>query len=209
MLASELGLRGSAPGCGSRTRTPFAFFDPASSSWRTSQPSLDEVSDEFCTTWPKQGTWDRGFAYELATSVPLTNESASSSLLPTPGANDSTGPEGATRRARQQKGKTGGAALRDITHLLPTPTSRDMKGASPGLKRRGSPNLDAAIKLLPTPTAQDAKQTSANEREAKRNPWTMWAVLAQLNGESTDRPSSAGSESSDGQLHFPQMNEDD
>lgn len=49
-------------------------------------------------------------------------------LLPTPGANDMTGGEGATREARQENG-TGGPALRDIGHLLPTPTSMGSKAS--------------------------------------------------------------------------------
>lgn len=44
-------------------------------------------------------------------------------LLPTPGANDMTGGEGETRRSRQEQG-TGGPALRDINHLLPTPQAQ-------------------------------------------------------------------------------------
>lgn len=48
-------------------------------------------------------------------------------LLPTPGANDMTGGEGPTREARQEKG-TGGPALRDIGHLLPTPQKSDGDG---------------------------------------------------------------------------------
>src|SRR5215467_7431774 len=162
----------SAPRSGTRWREPFAYFDRASCSWRTFQRSLLGDSDEFCTTWPRAGIWDAGFAYELPTSEPRISESGSSSwrplptpdanfyndgqtveayfirkarelakgyngngggttlamlvrllhegvspdewktrLLPTPGANDSTGGEGPTRAARQETGDTGGPAL--------------------------------------------------------------------------------------------------
>ena len=183
-----------------------------------------------------------------------------SSILPTPSANDHTGAEGPTRAARRETGETGGPALRDLTHLLPTPTAedgergigadaarkgpslrgavlsatdptllptptaRDGKGSGQnpdaaraksrltGLEHRdeplnetgidtmGRPNEGRPSKLLPTPTSQDAKQNALNEREAARNPHTMWATMSRVSsGASTHPPSSGGPRSSDGQ----------
>jgi hypothetical protein len=193
--------RVTVPLCGLRWQTPFAFFDPDSSSWRMCQGSLLEDSGESCTTWPKQVTWDLEYVYQLETWVPPTYANASSSLLPTPdgslfndgqsveayrerkerelekgyngngggttlamqvrllptpGANDSTGAEKETRHARQEEGRTGSAALRDLPHLLPTPAARDAKG--PHMEdREGGMSLGAATeRLLPTPLAGDA-----------------------------------------------------
>jgi hypothetical protein len=77
-------------------------------------------------------------------------------LLPTPGANDSTGPEGETRDARREAGVTGGPALRDIAHLLPTPTGRDHKDGAPNENVETNALLGRAVwDLLPTPSASD------------------------------------------------------
>ena len=196
-----------APASGSKWREPFAYFDRASSSWRTSRRSLLEGSGESCTTWPKQGTWDLGAAYELPTSERLTAASGSSSsrglptptsrdwkgrnqrdddsclpgavgkLLPTPGANDSTGAEKETREARQER-KTGGPSLRDLPKLLPTPVVTDSFGSRRSTARteewKSNPGTtltdaiwetqgrttDTTGKLLPTPAARDGENSS-------------------------------------------------
>lgn len=61
----------------------FANFDPASSSWKTSQHCLVEGLETFSETWPRSGTMQSGIAYRLPTLAPLTSEIASG-LLPTP-----------------------------------------------------------------------------------------------------------------------------
>lgn len=239
-------------GYGSRTPTPFAYYDRDTSSWRTCQGSLLEDSGEFCTTWPKQGTWDAGFAYELPTSglpifasgyssllptpqaadgtggrversaaangwrrpsgskaskplgtavallpTPQSSESTPTdefleeveqhlgdphtrlylpgrkwhvqrtlsriapALLPTPGANDHTGPEGETRRARQEEGSTGGPSLRDLPKMLPTPMGNDWKGGMSGQFQ-----LSDAARLLPTPVANPDNPGAGGELRA-------------------------------------------
>lgn len=50
-------------------------------------------------------------------------------LLPTPWPNDHTGAEKETREARRGMGATGGPSLRDLTHLLPTPTASDSQAS--------------------------------------------------------------------------------
>jgi hypothetical protein len=202
---------------GSTTPEPFAYFDPDSCSWKMCQGSLLEDSGESCTTWPRQGTWDRGFVWALPTSGPPIDASESSSLLPTPsayestptdeysdevrehladthrrlylpgrkwhsqrtlsrmagallptpGANDSTGPEGPTRDARREEGDTGGPALRDIAHLLPTPTTQDgANTAGPSQLERNTPPLNAvAPTLLPTPQAADGEGGRIDSQE--------------------------------------------
>lgn len=170
------------PAFGTPWLTPFARFVPLTSSSKTSPDSQPRwapiqenlLSEQSSLTWPKQGTWDLGFAYELLRLEPHTNASASSSLLPTPGANDSTGPESETRKRRQEKG-TGGPALRDLKYLLPTPSATQNDGHDPEkfLARRERElekgqngngfglTLGMAVQLLPTPTAGDAHSSGS------------------------------------------------
>lgn len=107
-----------APDSGSPTPEPYAFFDRATSSLRTSQHSLLEDSGESCTTFGKQGMWDAGGVYELPISEHLTSASVSSSLLATPMPSDVDG--GRTTKGSARQGETG---LRRQVLLLPTPSA--------------------------------------------------------------------------------------
>jgi hypothetical protein len=133
-------------------------------------------------------------------------------LLPTPGANDSTGGEGPTRDERRRTGDTGGPSLRDLPHLLPTPASRDGKGPNPN-EREGGDDLPGAIRLLPTPVVTDSygsRRSTARTEEWESNPGTsltdaIWETQGRTEdtrgnptGASMQQPSSAGSSSSDG-----------
>jgi hypothetical protein len=120
-------------------------------------------------------------------------------LLPTPGANDSTGGEGPTRVTRQETGRTGGASLRDIDHLLPTPTSSYRGDRSETSKEKGGgQELRAIRKLLPTPTTQDAHNTEGeSQRRRRSDSLAVASTKLSLSGESTSQPSDAGKVSSD------------
>lgn len=115
-------------------------------------------------------------------------EQPTAPLLPTPGANDSTGGEGPTRDQRQREGETGGPQLRDIGHLLPTPMANTENPGSGGELRAalthgpgrrnetgvdtmGRPNRGRtpADALLPTPVAKDAD--SARRETARTSDW--------------------------------------
>lgn len=119
-------------------------------------------------------------------------------LLPTPGANDSTGSEGPTRDARRESGRTGGPSLRDVEHLLPTPRAMSDRSSRKSMvenRQWSAPSLEQAVEiargelprefeswdelagelgrtaresLLPTPTTQDAKNT-AGPSQFERN----------------------------------------
>ena len=133
--------------------TPFAFYDPESSSWKTSQPFLGEEWGEWSETWPKSGMTAGGRAFELPMSVLRTAANASS-LLPTPRTTDSNG---------AGSHGSGGPDLRTVASLLPTPRATD--GTKGGPNQRGSSGdlmLPSAIMLLPTPTSRDHK--GANQR---------------------------------------------
>lgn len=103
---------------GSVTQTPFAYYDPDSSSWRTWEPFLFEDSTSFSGRWPKSGTTLGGHAFELPTSVLPTSAIACSSL-PSPG----------TPQARDYKGVPGSRfnskSLPRGVALLPTPRSQN------------------------------------------------------------------------------------
>jgi hypothetical protein len=65
-----------------------ASYDPATSSWRTSQLCLDGELSEFSETWPRSGLMRNGTAYQLPPLVRLT-DATECGLLPTPSANQS------------------------------------------------------------------------------------------------------------------------
>ena len=56
---------------GLNTLDLFASFDPATSSWRTSQHSLEGGLTESLETWPRSGLMRSGIAYRLPPLVPL------------------------------------------------------------------------------------------------------------------------------------------
>ena len=58
------------PACGGTWRGSWARFDPASSSWRTAQPSLLGDSDECSVTWPRSGMTAAGQCWELPMWAP-------------------------------------------------------------------------------------------------------------------------------------------
>jgi DNA (cytosine-5)-methyltransferase 1 len=81
-------------------------------------------------------------------------------LLPTPRALDSTGVRGRTPNRTDEANARAGTSLTDaVTHLLPTPTSRDHKGAN---QRHDETCLHGA--LLPTPRATDGTNGGPNQR---------------------------------------------
>lgn len=149
-----------------------------------------------------------------------THLSLVAKLLPTPTANDHTGGgneemrdggpglRGISRllptpissyrgdRSETSRRKGGGKELRAIRKLLPTPTTQDAANtAGPAQFERNSDPLNVvATKLLPTPTSQDAKYAAFNEKEAKRNPNTMWAFQ---HGVITNQQSDVGKPSLD------------
>jgi hypothetical protein len=144
---------------GPSTPDSFANFDPATSSWRTSQLSLLEDSGEFSETWPRSGMTRNGTAYQLRPSAPLTGGTASGSL-PTPTAGDAKSARNATA------GRTWGTPTArdwkdtgDLTNVpengllgrqvvnresRPTPTKSDGEGGPGNSGRQGGENLRTA-----------------------------------------------------------------
>ncbi len=67
---------------GANTTDSFGNFDPATSSWRTSQRCLVEGWQQYSETWPRSGMTRNGIAYRLPTLARLTGETESG-LWPT------------------------------------------------------------------------------------------------------------------------------
>ena len=137
---------------GSVTQTPFATYDPGSSSWRTWEPSLFEDSTSFSGRWPKSGTTLDGRAYELPSSALPTNATGCSSSvsLGTPSARAAKG----ANSVRVASGDTRGL-LENQVATIPTPQARDGNHGGPQGKRFLNPERSNALALLPTPVVND------------------------------------------------------
>lgn len=149
---------------GPTSRTPFAYYDPDSSSWKTSGVTSLWDSDESSVTWPNSGTTHAGFAFQLPTPARPIDVSESSSL-PTPRA--SRGASGTETMyklgaVRSNEGRTQGEVL------LKTPTAQlSVNGGSqhPNKRKAGGhgPTLaDEVEHLLPTPTAMDSRASGGS-----------------------------------------------
>jgi len=137
---------------GSVTQTPFATYDPGSSSWRTWEPSLFEDSTSFSGRWPKSGTTLDGRAYELPSSALPTNATGCSSSVSrgTPSARAAKG----ANSVRVASGDTRGL-LENQVATIPTPQARDGNHGGPQGKRFLNPERSNALALLPTPVVND------------------------------------------------------
>jgi len=137
---------------GSVTQTPFATYDPGSSSWRTWEPSLFEDSTSFSGRWPKSGTTLDGRAYELPSSALPTNATGCSSSV-SRGAPSARAAKGANS-VRVASGDTRGL-LENQVATIPTPQARDGNHGGPQGKRFLNPERSNALALLPTPVVND------------------------------------------------------
>jgi hypothetical protein len=88
--AAAKGSTGHARVFGASTPDSFATYDPATSSWRTSQLSLLEEWSVFSETWPRAGMTRNGTASRLRPLAPLTGATGSGSW-PTPNGADGQG----------------------------------------------------------------------------------------------------------------------
>jgi hypothetical protein len=133
---------------------PIAIWNRARGVWEVPQTEslICGHSERFSETWPSSGMTHGGSAYALPTLAHRTAGSGSSSLLPTPNAADGMGGPG-------NSGRDGGLNLRTAAALLPTPTSRDHRGAN----QRGDETCLTGA-LLPTPRASDGTKGGPNQR---------------------------------------------
>jgi hypothetical protein len=157
-------------GYGPSSPDAFASYDPATSSWKTSQASFwGEEWTTYSEGWPSSGMTRNGRAFRRRPLVPRTSATASGSsgpnsqgLWPTPvAAGDHATPYA-------QGGMSLGYAARLPDEMWHTPTASDKDGrprwdhrASPGHVRKVPvPNLMAQVlERWPTPTTRDYKDT--------------------------------------------------
>ena len=169
------------PGCGPTWRGSLARFDPATSSWRTAQPSLLGDSDECSVTWPRSGMTADGQCWELPMSERHISATGSG-LWQTPVADD------AVDRKAGKWNSRGEPKLSAMVKLWPTPVASDTSSRSKPYAQGGTP-LSLAVKF-PTPStiginggshsrAAAAKrgQSSAELNGGSLNPtWVEWLM---------------------------------
>jgi hypothetical protein len=176
------GWPGSGQDYGRRLPVWLASYDPATSSWRTSQHCLVEGLTVFSETWPRSGMTRNGTAYQLPTLAPLT-DAIGSGLWATPTAQPANGePEAFLQRKRNAvaRGSSMGICLSDLNMqvkaaerwMWPTPTARDWKDGSAKACANVEPNglLGRVVHQWPTPRSH-----AGSNRRTKPTP-------AQLDG---------------------------
>ena len=140
--------------------TPFAYYDPELSCWRTSQGTLALDLTPSSVTLPRSGSMRNGELFERPTLAHPIGANGCSSLLPTPRTTDANG---------SGLHGQGGPDLRTTVSLLPTPTASDHRDgtqlrasahynpATGGSHSMGLNPWAEAAHLLPTPTSRDGK----------------------------------------------------
>ena len=114
--------------------TPFAYFDPDTQSWKTSQVTFQQDSELYKRSWPRSGMTVDGIAYQLPPSAHRTYViEFSSSLHQGPNSHGlwptATTQDHATRYAQ------GGMPLGMAARLFPTPTYGKLAGGSGAVER--------------------------------------------------------------------------
>jgi hypothetical protein len=112
----------------------FATYDPATSSWRTSQGTFPWGSDKYSQTWPRAGMTRNGIAYRLPPSAPRTYAIASSSSPNAPArwptATTSDAFTDRLQSTQQEDGSMHSVTLAQAVQRWPTPRAADYKGGS-------------------------------------------------------------------------------
>jgi len=157
-------------GSGLPSSISFAKHDPLTSSWRTSQTSLTNMTHlvKYSQPWPRSGSMLNGRLFKHPKSVQTIKEIVCSSSLtdlnistffPTPTtANNMLSPS-------FLKGKS--QAHRNIRAILPTPTASDGSRGSTSYGP-GNLTLKGAAILLSTPTTNDATNQTFPPSQIKR-----------------------------------------
>jgi hypothetical protein len=154
------GSTGHARVFGPSTPDSFATYDPATSSWRTSQLSLLEEWSVFSETWPRAGMTRSGTASRLRPLAPLTGGTGSGSL-PTPNARDWKDLAGSPAAQRR---KSPGLATMAAANMWPTPKSSPSGPDYARMNREGSGGDDLATAV-------------ARETGGSLNPtWVEWLM---------------------------------
>jgi len=165
-------------GSGQSSQESFAWYDPASSSWRMYQESLAPTMGEqwvrFLETWPRAGMMRNGIAYPLPALALRTSEKESSSW-PTPDVRGFTNDGSlsmlaekvkdyeefsrmAYRKSDKMKRELWPTPRTDMTHDYSI-TPKGGHKPSIGKTRGHSLGTALAARMWPTPTSRDWKDT--------------------------------------------------
>lgn len=164
---------------GVSTGALLAKYDPAGSSWRTSQACLVSEWERFSGTFPRSGSMRSGIVYQLQPSAPLIGVTEYG-LWPTPQAHDAATPkspeqlEAAKARALAKHGRPMGFSnLNERVQMWPTPRATDGSHGGRVTERKGREggNLIEAVsaRMFPTPTARDWRSGKASLATMERN----------------------------------------
>jgi hypothetical protein len=132
----------------------FAYFDPDSCCWKTSQGTFLSALEQFSETWPDSGTMRNGVAYELRTSGPATSGSGCS-LWPiwnTPSTEDYK-TDGPAALGRYKRGEAMTCDMRLRNQAQTWPRARREDGESCGNHPGAVDSLTGATKTWRTPDA--------------------------------------------------------
>ena len=146
--------------CSTNSCESFAWFDRASSCWRTSQRCLDGEWATYSESFPRAGTMRSGIAYRRPPSAPLTRGigCSSSDMWPTMRSGD--GAKSAITEAVSRQPYRSRIEQAVARQMWPTPCGIDATGgrtnrsASPNAAIR--PTLGKAVRW-PTPTKEDSR----------------------------------------------------
>src|SRR5690606_4016508 len=163
MPEREQELPANVPACGLSLPGSFASFDPATSSWRTSQRCFLEGWMSYSETWPRAGMMRNGIAFRRQPLAPITSVIAFSSLRTptasdTPDENNESTTSGASVRPPQNPMKR--------TGLWPTPLARDAtKGPHLAEFKRENPSLAAIVHVPDLESVESSEATRAENSQ--------------------------------------------
>jgi hypothetical protein len=160
-------------GFGPSSHDAFAYYDPASRSWRTCQGSFLPEWETYSETWPRSGMTRSGIAYRQPPLVPRTNVTESC-LLPTP-----------REIYGEHPGMIDPSHLTGAVHFWPTPKSSPSGPDFARMNREGSGGDDLATAVaretFPTPTVNDAKNNGSASQQRRNTPPLNAVAGGQLN----------------------------
>ena len=169
-------------GSGPSSVGSFAHYDPASSSWRTSQVCLDGELETFLGTWPSWGSMRNGSVYRREPAGLPTNANASGSW-PTP---------------RRTDGDRGGRG-----DLLQAVRGRTNQGGGMGRVGPVRPSLQTMARrgLWPTPKASPSGPDYARANRAGSGGDDLVTAVARLERFKTPTAAPASHGGGGGELH--------
>ncbi len=177
--AREQALTEPAAACGDTWRGSLARFDPATSSWRTAQPSLLEDLGESSVTWPRSGMTAGGQCWELPMSVRRIS-----------GTGSGLSPDGVkTFHTPNTGGLDGGSnSRRELSKRTAWPTPTASQARSEGMLMQLRALVDAG-----TLTRQEAEAMAQGSLTPPRmKPWPTPTVCGNYNRKGASATSGDG-----------------